>query len=105
MASLRATLEEQIKSAPVVVFSKTYCPYCVSVKALFTNENVRNISIVELDKLANGAELQAELATLTGQRTVPNVFIGGQHIGGNDKTQALFKAGTLAPLLKASAAY
>jgi len=87
MASLRATLEEQIKSAPVVVFSKTYCPYappvflpcrsmrfaalatspsppwpeapsrpryCVSVKALFTNENVRNISIVELDKLANG---------------------------------------------------
>jgi len=38
---------------------------------------------------------------LTGQRTVPNVFIGGKHIGGNDKTQDLHRKGDLVPLLKA----
>ncbi|CAI0456174.1 unnamed protein product [Linum tenue] len=47
----------------------------------------------------DGAEIQAALAQLTGQRTVPNVFIGGKHIGGCDDTMALNKSGKLVPLL------
>lgn len=38
----------------------------------------------ELDQLPDGQAMQEELAKMTGQRTVPNIFIGGVHIGGND---------------------
>jgi glutaredoxin 3 len=41
--------------------------------------------IHELDVLPDGAAMQAALLELTGQRTVPNVFINGKHLGGNDK--------------------
>lgn len=40
-------------------------------------------------------------ATLTGQRTVPNIFIGQKHVGGNDKLQALHQKGELVGMLKA----
>lgn len=47
----------------------------------------------------DGADIQSALAEWTGQRTVPNVFIGGNHIGGCDATTALHKQGKLVPLL------
>eukprot|EP00590_Aulacoseira_subarctica_P004760 CAMPEP_0172425384 /NCGR_PEP_ID=MMETSP1064-20121228/31736_1 /TAXON_ID=202472 /ORGANISM="Aulacoseira subarctica , Strain CCAP 1002/5" /LENGTH=51 /DNA_ID=CAMNT_0013168197 /DNA_START=249 /DNA_END=404 /DNA_ORIENTATION=+ len=47
----------------------------------------------------NGSDIQAALAELTGQRTVPNVFIKGKHLGGNDKTQAASKSGELKKML------
>jgi glutaredoxin len=50
---------------------------------------------------AGGADLQAELAALSGQRTVPNVFVGGEHLGGNDDAQKAAKDGTLQALLDA----
>ncbi len=46
-----------------------------------------------------GADIQAVLLELTGQKTVPNVFIKGQHIGGNDKTQEAAKTGKLQEML------
>lgn len=45
--------------------------------------------------MADGADIQAELLAMTGQRTVPSVFVNGEHIGGNDDTQAAIKSGTL----------
>ena len=42
---------------------------------------------VELDEMDDGADWQDELLAQTGQRTVPNVFINGQHLGGNDDTE------------------
>ncbi len=55
--------------------------------------------IIELDTMSNGSDIQAALAEFTGQRTVPNVFIKGKHVGGNDKTQAAHKSGELQKLL------
>ena len=78
--------------------------YCSSVKSLFSNLSVTGLTVVELDKEANGQQMQDTLAEITGQRTVPNVFIGGKHIGGNDATQSLFRAGTLNALLKGAGA-
>ena len=43
--------------------------------------------------------MQDALQALTGQRTVPNVFINGQHIGGCDKVTSLYSNGDLARLL------
>ena len=47
-------------------------------------------------------ELQAALLTMTQQRTVPNVFVAGEHLGGNDDTQQAARSGRLAALLGAS---
>jgi len=47
----------------------------------------------------NGSEIQDELLSMTGQNTVPNVFVKGEHIGGNDDTQAASKSGKINELL------
>ena len=53
--------------------------------------------VVELNEVAEGAAMQEALYEKTGQRTVPNVFIGGEHIGGSDDTLKLHDAGKLMP--------
>ncbi|MED6210845.1 Glutaredoxin-C2 [Stylosanthes scabra] len=90
--------KEIVSSNPVVVFSKTYCPFCVQVKQLFIQLGVTPKTI-ELDTESDGSEIQSALAEWTGQRTVPNVFIGGNHIGGCDDTTNLHSQGKLVPLL------
>jgi glutaredoxin 3 len=54
----------------------------------------------ELDEDSNGLQLQQELYRMTGQRTVPNVFVNAQHVGGNDDTQRAFANGSLQDLLQ-----
>jgi glutaredoxin 3 len=56
--------------------------------------------VLELDNMANGAQIQAALATMTGQNTVPNIFIKGKHLGGCDKTLAAIKDGSLKKMLQ-----
>ena len=56
-------------------------------------------TVYELNEMDNGAEIQEELEKVTGQRTVPNVFVKGTHIGGNDDTQAAAKSGKINELL------
>lgn len=90
--------KEIVSSNPVVVFSKSYCPFCVDVKKLLGQVGA-SFKAVELDVEGDGSEIQSALADWTGQRTVPNVFIGGKHIGGCDATTALHQNGKLVPLL------
>jgi glutaredoxin 3 len=54
-----------------------------------------------VQNISNGAEIQAELLTLSNQRTVPNVFVKGRHVGGNDATQAAIASGELQKALAA----
>ena len=51
--------------------------------------------VFELDEMADGPDIQAALLTITGQRSVPNVFVNKEHIGGNDDAQASFRNGSL----------
>lgn len=86
-AMAASPLEEEITSAiaasKVVVFSKDYCPFCTKTKATLDGMGV-DYTVIEINLLPNGAEYQAALTTISGQRTVPNVYVGGTHIGGND---------------------
>lgn len=85
----------------VVIFSKTCCPHSSKTKALFNQEFPKvKPMVVELNLRKDGPEIQSYLLEKTGQRTVPNVFVAHKHIGGNDDTQALFRAGKLAQLLR-----
>ncbi|MEW5299557.1 MAG: hypothetical protein WDW38_004403 [Sanguina aurantia] len=99
MAGKVDEIKSAIVAAPVVVYSKTYCPYCTKAKALLTDLKVP-FTAFELDKLGDGDELQSSLQGLTGSRTVPQVFIGGKFLGGCDDTMAANRSGKLATLLK-----
>ena len=69
------------------MFSKSYCPYCRATKKLLDGAGAKYFAL-ELDQVEDGAAIQDALHALTGQRTVPNVFIARKHIGGNSELQA-----------------
>ncbi|PSR89721.1 Glutaredoxin-C5 like [Actinidia chinensis var. chinensis] len=107
-ASFGSRLEETVKKTigenPVVVYSKTWCSYSAEVKSLFKRLDVQPL-VIELDQLGpQGPQLQKVLQRLTGQHTVPNVFIGGKHIGGCTDTVKLYRKGELESLLSAASA-
>ena len=100
--SSSSTTEDMIKSEiasnDVTIFSKSYCPFCTKTKSTFAELGIQ-AKIFELDEMDNGSDIQAKLLDMTGQRTVPNVFVKGEWIGGNDDTQAAKQSGKLQELL------
>ncbi|KAI9773969.1 MAG: hypothetical protein M1839_001981 [Geoglossum umbratile] len=99
--AIPSKVQSIIDENPVAVFSKSYCPYCRASKKLLTDSGAIYY-VIELDQADNGAEIQAHLANLTGQSTVPNIYINKQHIGGNSDLQA--KKGELPDLLREAGA-
>lgn len=89
-----------IASDKVVVFSKDYCEFCKKTKALLNDKGVK-FTTVEVNVKPNGADFAAALSKISGQKTFPNVYIGGKQIGGNDDMQAANDSGKLDELLKA----
>jgi len=93
-------VNKTIAENSVVIFSKSYCPYCQGAKDLFTTRFPDvNVKVLELDLRDDGSEIQGYLQQLTKQRTVPNIFINQKHIGGNDALQALHKKDGVKALL------
>jgi len=78
-------VDHYINTNSVMIFSKTTCPFCTKVKNLFEELGIP-VEVLELDQIAEGSAIQAALLEKTGQRTVPNVFVNQQHIGGCDDT-------------------
>ncbi|KAJ8497665.1 hypothetical protein OPV22_008217 [Ensete ventricosum] len=96
---LEETVKKTIADHPIVIYSKTWCSYSMEVKSLFKRVGVQP-QVIELDELGpQGPQLQKALERLTGQHTVPNVFIGGKHIGGCTDTVKLHQKGELTALL------
>jgi glutaredoxin 3 len=82
-------------TATVEIFTKFACPYCYRAKALLDSKGV---AYDEHD--ASGGAARADmLARSNGRTTVPQIFIGGQHVGGCDDLYALEAAGRLDPML------
>lgn len=98
--SIRNLVQSENSSNQVVIYSKSYCPYCAQTKALFRSLPGIQLKVHELDKESNGYMVQDELSKMTGQRTVPNVFVNNQHVGGNQDVQQLYRTGKLEELLK-----
>ncbi|KKP03262.1 glutaredoxin 3 [Trichoderma harzianum] len=88
----------------IVVFSKTWCPYCKATKAKL-NELKAQYEVVELDNRNDGDDLQDALLEISGQRSVPNIFFAQQHVGGNSDLQELDKRGVLKSRLEEAGAY
>lgn len=101
---LEDSVKKTVSTSPVVVYSKTWCSYSSEVKSLLKRLGVQPL-VIELDELGpQGPQLQKVLERLTGQHTVPNVFIGGKHIGGCTDTLKLYRKGELGPLLSEAGA-
>ncbi len=79
----------------VVMYTTTWCPYCVRAKSLLANKGVtpKEINIEEVD----GA--RDEMVSRSGRMTVPQIFIGERHVGGCDDLYALEAQGGLDALL------
>ncbi|CCH61620.1 hypothetical protein TBLA_0F00750 [Henningerozyma blattae CBS 6284] len=83
--------------SPVIIFSKSYCPFSSNLKQLLSKEFsfTPNYYVIELDRHSHGAELQAYIAKKTDRSTVPNMIVNGISRGGRDEIVALNDEGKL----------
>lgn len=79
----------------VVVYSSPFCGYCAAAKRLLRSKGA---DFLEIDVLFKPGRRQ-EMVESTGRRTVPQIFIGGRHIGGHAELSALEAKGELSALL------
>ena len=82
----------------VEMYTTKYCPYCLSAKALLTR---KGIPFTEID-VSGDADLREKMVQRAeGRMTVPQIFIGAQHVGGYDELYALDQAQQLDAMLAA----
>ena len=81
--------------SPVTVYTTLACPYCVQAKRLLAHKGV---AYTEIDVTSDAARRQ-EMIQASGRRTVPQIFIGEQSIGGFDELYELEQSGELDALL------
>ena len=82
--------------AKVMMYSTAVCPYCINAERLLASKGVVEINKIRVDL---NPEQRLEMMEKTGRRTVPQIFINNQHIGGFDELRALDLSGGLDPLL------
>lgn len=84
----------------VKIYTTAVCPYCVRAKQILKNKGVAQLEEIRVD--TDPAAL-AHMMSITGRRTVPQIFIGEKHIGGCDDLMALDQSGALTQLLNQTA--
>jgi glutaredoxin 3 len=86
------------RPSPLIeIYATGFCPYCVMARRLLKAKRVEWKEY----RLDLQAELRDEMQARSHRRSVPQIFIGGQHIGGFDDLSALDRAGGLDALLGA----
>ena len=82
----------------VKMYTTAVCPYCIRAKQILKSKGVDTIDEVRVDMQP---QERMKMMEITGRRTVPQIFIGGTHVGGCDDLIALDSRGGLVPLLNA----
>ncbi|TMA12409.1 MAG: glutaredoxin 3 [Deltaproteobacteria bacterium] len=80
----------------VIVYTKDYCSFCKRAKALLHSKNVE---FEEID-VTHDERLEREVRRLSGRRTVPQIFLDGQWLGGFEELRELDAEGELDRLLR-----
>lgn len=83
---------------PVEMYIKPGCPYCHAAERLLASKNV---TFTTINILAQPSKRPEMIKRANGGSTVPQIFIGGQHIGGFDDLSALNARGKLDTILAA----
>lgn len=81
----------------IVVYSSNYCPYCYRAKRLLKRKAVAFDEIIVDSKIS----LRRYMEQISGRHTVPQIFIGDQHVGGCDDLHRLDNEGELDALINA----
>jgi glutaredoxin 3 len=81
---------------PITMYATAVCPFCVQAERLLRSRGVADIDKIRVDL---DPSRRQEMLLKTGRRTVPQIYIGEQHVGGYDDLVALDRAGKLAPML------
>ena len=84
-----------MSTAAVTIYTTNWCPYCTRAKALL---NSKNVAYTEIDVEATPGA-RDEMRTRSGRRSVPQIFIGDQHVGGCDDLHDAERSGNLDKLL------
>lgn len=80
----------------VEIYTTPTCPYCHAAKRLLA---AKGVSYAEIDVSRDPALRDAMMERAGGRRSVPQIFIGGKHVGGSDDLHALDGRGALDPML------
>ena len=83
------------KTNSIILYSSPFCGYCTAAKRLLKNKGA---DFFEINVLFN-TEQREQMIKLSGRRTVPQIFIGGQHVGGYAELSELDNNGELNTLL------
>ena len=81
---------------PVTLYVSDWCPYCQRAKGLLSGKNVAFNEINVEDQ----PKYREEMIARSGQRSVPQIFIGDRHVGGCDELFELDRSGKLDPLIQ-----
>ncbi|MGC2048474.1 MAG: glutaredoxin 3 [Gallionella sp.] len=82
--------------AKVVMYTTAVCPYCIRAEQLLQSKGVSEIEKIRVDLQP---KLRVAMMEKTGRRTVPQIYINGEHVGGYDDLSSLNHAGKLDTLL------
>ena len=82
--------------ARVMMYSTASCPFCIQAERLLARKGIADIEKVRVDL---EPARRMEMMQKTGRRTVPQIYVGQQHVGGFEELAALDRAGQLDPLL------
>ena len=85
---------------PVTLYTTAWCPYCSAAKSLLKEKGV-SFQEIDVERVQGARATMVEKAG--GRTSVPQIFVGGRHVGGCDDLYALDRAGKLDPLLKDTA--
>ena len=83
----------------VIMYTTAICPYCINAERFLTAKGVTQIDKIRVDLQP---EQRIKMMEKTGRRTVPQIYINDQYIGGFDELRALDLKGQLEPLLALS---
>ncbi len=89
-------MSDPVNSPRIEMYTQFGCGYCYRAKALLDSKGA---AYEEIDTTGNAAKRAEMVARAPGSRTVPQIFIGGIHVGGSDDLAALERAGKLDMLL------
>jgi glutaredoxin 3 len=81
----------------VDIYTTPYCPFCTRAKKLLANKKVE---FNEIDLSENPDKFEEMLSKSNGARTVPQIFVNGEHIGDCDHVHDLDQKGELDKILK-----
>lgn len=85
--------------ADVVIYTRPFCGYCARAISLL---NQKGVAFTEIEAGMDPDKRREMMQRSGGRNTFPQIFIGGEHIGGCDEILALEHAGKLDPLLSAA---